>query len=87
MSVTTGFMMKMVMNSANPVVIIAGGKSCMDIARFKNDSTTTMRVKHVIVMTRAGAIASSVISSTISSAVPSFCLPSPLLICSVTPGP
>ena len=87
MSLTTGFMTNSVMNSAKPVVISAGGRSCIDIARLRNDSTTTMRVKHVIVMTIAGAIASSVISSTISSAEPSDLPPEPVWYDSVSPPP
>ena len=49
---------------------VVGGSSCMDIARLRNDSTMTMRVKQVIVMTMAGAIDSSVIRMTISMAAP-----------------
>src|SRR5262245_55122532 len=86
MSVATGFMTNTVMNSANPVVTSAGGRSCIDIARFRKDSTMTMRVKHVIVMTSAGAIDSAVISSTISIAVPTVRRSSPALRVSVTPG-
>src|SRR5262245_65463365 len=87
MSTATGRMTKIVMNSAKPVVTSAGGRSCIDIARFRNDSTTTMRVKHVIVITSAGAIDSSVISSTISMAVPTVPRSSPVCSDSVMPGP